>query len=182
MPSRSSVTASFVAAAALLSGGCHDLSGFSTGAGSFEGPVVQAAFVRAGVDASARLCLSLDTEHLQDAPGALSTSDGRFHSATMRTIPQIWQDPLSTLTFGEGRVKNLVYVAAATTPFADGQGNDVLVVLSLMQFGGVEARLIRSAPAIGTASPSDGAAQVAGQPSNVFAVFDLNRQSVPCSY
>jgi hypothetical protein len=156
--------------------GCRDLSSFSTGPDRFEGAVVQGDFVRAGVAASTTLCLTLDTDHLQDGPGALSTSDGRFHAAALRPIPQIWHDPLSTLSFGEGRLKNLVYVATASTPFADGNGNDVLAVVSLMQSGDVEVRLLRGAPGLA----ADGGAPASG--GNLFAVFDLVRQPGPCSY
>jgi hypothetical protein len=159
---------------------CRDLSGFTTGGGSFEGAVVSADFVRTGVGATTRLCLTLDADHLQDAPGALSTNDGRFRAVAMRTIPQIWQDPLSTLTFGEGRVKNLLYIVGASQPFADGNGDDVLAVVSLMQSGNVEVRLLRGAP-----PPEGGAADSAAPPppgGNLFAVFALSRQSAPCSY
>ncbi len=165
-----------LALAFLTCGGCRDLSGFSTAGGSFEGPVVQASFVLAGVDPTTRMCITLNTDHLQDAPGALSTSDGRFQAAAMRPIPQLWQDPLSTFTFGEGRVKNLLYVVRASTPYADGNGNDAFIVVSLMQSGGVEVRLLRGAP-----GPSgDGGGASSG--GNVFAVFDLTRQKTPCSY
>jgi len=167
-----------VAAAALLAGvaGCRDLSSFTTGTGSFEGPVVAADFVLAGVSGSTRLCLTLDAEHFQDAPGALSTNDGRFHAVPMRTIPQIWHDPLSTLAFGEGRTKNFIYVVTASMPFSDGNGNDVFAVVSLMQSGDVEVRLLRGAPgAVTDGGPSPGG-------GNVFAVFDLSRQPAPCSY
>jgi len=168
----------FVAGAAVLLGsaGCRDLSGFTTNGGSYEGPVVAADFVRAGVDMSTSLCLTLDTNHLQDTPGDLSTSDGRFHAVPMRTIPQIWQDPLSTLSFGEGRLKNLLYVVTASTPFADGNGNDVFAVVSLMQSGNVEVRLLRGAPG----AVADGAPSPTG--GNLFAVFSLSRESAPCSY
>jgi hypothetical protein len=95
----------------------------------------------------------------------------------LRPIPQIWQDPLSTLTFGEGRVKNLVYIATATTPFADGNGNDVLFVISLMQSGNVEVRMIRGAPGL---VPEGGTAPSSG--GNLFAVFELTRQPVACGF
>jgi len=167
-----------VAVAALLGSiaGCRDISGFTTGTGnSYQGSVVAADFVLAGVGATTNLCLTIDTDRLQDTPGNLSTDDGRFHAVPMRTIPQIWQDPLSTLSFGEGRLKNLVYVATASTPFADGNGNDVLVVVSLMQSGEIEVRLLRGAPGAAVdAAPSSG--------GNLFAVFDLQREAVPCSY
>src|SRR5580704_3098661 len=122
--------------------GCRDLSSFSTGNDSYEGPVVAGDFVRAGVGADARLCLTIDMDQLQERPGAVSTSDGRFHVSLLRSIPQIWHDPLSTLSFGEGRLKNLIYVAAASTPFADGNGDDVFAVISLLQSGDVEVRLL----------------------------------------
>jgi hypothetical protein len=156
---------------------CRDLSSFSTAGDRFEGAVVQGDFVRAGVGPLTSLCLTLDTDHLQDAPGAISTDDGRFHAAPLRSIPQIWHDPLSTLSFGDGRVKNLVYAAAMSTP-SGGAGEDVLVVVSLMQSGTVEVRLIRGAPG---AAPSGGdSGSTSG--GNVFAVFDLTRQQGPCSY
>ena len=156
---------------------CRDLSGFSTNGDSYQGAVVDAPFVLAGIDGGATsLCLTLDTNHLQDTPGTLSMSDGRFRGVALRTIPQIWQDPLSTLQFGDGRLKNLVYFARASQPFTDGQGDDVLVVISLMQAGDIQVRLIRSAPVVA----ADGGPGAAVQ--NVFAIFDLTRQSGKCSY
>jgi hypothetical protein len=115
------------------------------------------------------MCLTLDADHLQDAPGALSTDDGSFSRSALRPIPQIWHDPLSTLSFGEGRIKNLVYVATSIT------GDDVFVVVSLMQSGGVEVRLLRGAPGL----PADAGSSAGG---NLFAVFDLSRKSGPCSF
>jgi hypothetical protein len=139
--------------------------------------VVGASFVLAGVDAGTNMCLTLDTQHLQDAPGTLSTSDGRFQTVPLRPIPQLWQDPLSTLTFGEGRLKNLIYVVTASTPYADGNGSDAFVVISLMQSGEIEVRLLRGAPGL---TAADGGGSPLG--GNVFAVFDLARQDTPCSY
>ncbi len=157
--------------------GCRDLSSFSSGSGSYEGAVVPASFVLTGVDAGTDLCLTLDTNHLQDNPGSVWTSDGLFTAVPLRPIPQVWQDPLSTLNFGEGRLKNLLYVGTASTPFPDGNGNDVLFVLSLMQSGDVEVRMIRGAPGIvaeGGAAPTPA--------GNLFAVFDLTRQPGACGF
>jgi len=153
---------------------CRDLSDFSTGAGSYQGPVVQADFVRSGVARNVNLCLTLDTNHLQDAPGAVSTSDGSFEATALRPIPQIWQDPLSTLSFGEGRTKNLLYIA---TPQPDsGSTADVLVVVSLMDSSNVEVRMLRGAPSVA----AEGG--MAGSPANLFAVFTLDRQPSPCPF
>jgi hypothetical protein len=164
--------------AALTLTACRDLSGFDTHGDSYQGPVINAPFILAGFDGgSATMCLTLDTDHLQESPGTVSTSDGRFHASPMRTIPQLWHDPLSTLSFGDGRLKNLMYVVRATSPFTDGNGNDVFAVVSLMQAGDIEVRLLRGAPLIG----ADGGT-ADGDMQNVFAVFDLTRQSGPCSY
>jgi hypothetical protein len=165
----------FACAALPLVAACHDLSGFNTNGGSYQGAVIGAPFVLAGVDGSTSMCLTLDTNHLQDTPGSIWTTDGRFMGSPMRSIPQIWQDPLSTFQFGEGRLKNMMYMVRATIPFGDAEGNDVLTVVSLMQSGDIEVRLIRGAPVLG----ADGGA---GPPmQNVFAIFDLSKQSSPCS-
>jgi hypothetical protein len=172
-----------VAMGALAITACRDISGFSTHGDRYQGAVIDGDFVRAGVDAGTMLCLTLDTDHLEDGPGNLWTSDGRFAMAALRPIPQLWHDPLSTLSFGEGRLRNLVYVVGATAPFADGDGDDVFVVISLMQSGGVEVRLLRGAPgSSGAATPdaSDGGASGSSQIDNVFAVFTLSRQPGPC--
>jgi hypothetical protein len=155
---------------------CRDLSSFSTHGDHFEGQVVQADFVRAGVDPSVVMCLTLDADHLEDVPGAISWSDGRFASSALRPIPQIWHDPLSTFSFGDGRLRNLVYVSTAAVPFGDGGGDDVFMVVSLMQSGDVEVRPIRGAPALS----ADGAPSAG--PASMFAVFDLSRKPGPCSF
>jgi hypothetical protein len=187
--------------AAVVATGCRDLSSFSTGTGSFAGGVVNAAFVRVGVAADTQMCLTLDANHFQDGPGVVSTKDGRFSAVPFRPIPQIWSDPLSTLTFGEGRLRSFIYVISASTSFGDGNGNDVIAVLSLMQAGGVEVRLLRGAPPI-VPSSADGGPEPEGAPfgdvadagdagdggdggtapGNLFAIFSLGRQETPCSY
>ena len=165
-----SIPSSLVAASLAL-WGCRDVQHFSTAGDHFEGSVVTSRFVRAGIDEGARVCLALDTDHLQDAPGSISSSDGRFHATPLRPIPQLWHDPLSTLSFGEGRIKNLVY--AATPSIDSGATEDVLVVISLMQSKSVELRLVRGAP---------GAAPEAGSASPIFGVFTLERELGACSF
>lgn len=151
----------FVSACA--AGGCRDVSRFTTAGDHYEGPVVAADFVRIGVDPNVKACLTIDANSLQEGGGSFSTDDGRFHEVPLRAIPPLWHDPLSTLSFGEGRLQNLIYGATATTPFDAGQGDDVLVVVSLMQAGDVEIRLIHPRGAL-------------------FAIFDLQRAAGPCSY
>ena len=155
--------------------GCRDLSGFSTTDGeSYQGVVVGAGFVLAGMAANTKLCLTIDADHLQDTPGAISTSDGTFSKTPLRPIPQIWHDPLSTLSFGEGRVKNLVYVSTWSAR------SDVFVVVPLMQSGDIEVRLLRSAPNLVTGSPDGGGS--APPQDNLFAVFSLQRHEGACSF
>jgi hypothetical protein len=149
---------------------CRDVSRFTNTGDHYEGDIVAGSFVRAGFDAGTRVCLVLDANHLQDAPGTLSSSDGRFHAAPLKPIPQIWHDPLSTLSFGDGRVQNLLYIA---TPMIDGSADtDVTVIVSLMQGGGVEVRMLRGAPPVG--ATDEGA--------SLFGVFSLQRAGGSCSF
>ena len=173
---RSAALASIVIAAAASSVGCRDISRFSSAGDHYEGSVVKGEFVRAGVAEDTRLCLSLDADHLQDAPGKISSTDGRFRGEPLRPIPQLWHDPLSTLSFGEGREKNLVYMVTSSTAFSDGGDTaDVILVVSLMTAGGVEVRMVRGAPSADASPPPIG-------PPNLFAVFQLVRQPGACSF
>lgn len=179
-------------AACAAASGCRDLSQFSTGSGSFQGNIVAASFVLSGLPPTLgpgpqgpdggtaagpprSMCITLDTNHLQDTtppPGSISTNDGIFHAARMRTIPPIFADPLSTLGFGEGRLKNLVYAVDASSP-VDGGASNAIVVVSLLQSGDVEVRLLQGTVLV----PSD-----AGGGDSLFALFQLKRQSTPCSF
>lgn len=160
---------------ALAQGGCRTEARFSTGPSQhYEGQVVNGDFVRSNIPVDTKICLTLDADHLQDLPGNISTSDGRFTTTPLRQIPQIWQDPLSTLQFGEGRERNLIYMAAPTGTSVPDR-TDVTVVLSLMDNGDAQVRLFRGAPA----SPF-------GDPNNpnlappIFGVFDLTMQPGSC--
>ena len=133
--------------------------------------MVGAGFVLAGMAPDTKLCMTIDADHLQDRPGAIATRDGMFADASMRPIPQIWHDPLSTFSFGEGRVKNLMYVATSS------DGQDAFVIVSLMQDGDIEVRLLGGAP--GLLPDSGGPAPSGG---NLFAVFSLKRQEGACSF
>ena len=164
-------------ASSLAMVGCRDTSRFSSKGDRFEGEIVKGSFVRSGLGESVRMCLTLDTDRLQDAPGTLTTSDGRFQGSALRPIPQIWHDPLSMLSFGDGRVQNLLY-AAAPLPGEAGvqEAQDVMVVVSLMQTDHIEVRLLRGAPQTDAGLPPPGTA------SALFGVFNLDRQPGPCAF
>ncbi len=168
---------SALVALAVSAVGCKSVTRFSSKDGDhYEGDVVKGSFVRAGVADDAKMCLLLDAGHLQDAPGTFSTSDGRFKNAQLRPIPQIWHDPLSTMTFGEGRTQNLVYVASPSAADAGADAQDVMVFLSLMDDGSLEVRLVRGAPVADSGAPMPAAA------SPMFGVFTLERRDGTCSF
>lgn len=152
--------------------GCADPDRFSTGPGeSYCGTVVSANFVRAGLEPNSRLRLQLDSQRLQDAPGHIwtdpFTSGERLTGAELAVLPQLAHDPLSQFSFGEGRLRNLLATAFPTSPTPD-QGA-ITVVLSLMQSGEVEVRLLRS----GRSATSD-------DPASLFGVFMLTRSTGDC--
>jgi hypothetical protein len=163
-----------IAATTACATGCRDTAGFSTGSGHYEGAVVSGSFVRNGVADGTRACITLDANHFQDAPGSIWTNDGRFEAAPLRPIPQIWHDPLSTLAFGEGRTKNLVYIATPNPDGGNSGGGDVMAILSLMDSGGIEVRLIRGAP-----DTLDGG-DLGGD--DIFAIFDMSSTPGPCPF
>jgi len=161
-----------VAASSVAFVACSDVSRFTTEPGkSYCGTVTDASFVRAGVPTGTRMRLELDGDQLQNAPGRVWTDElapgEAFSSTQLLAIPQLADDPLSTLNFGEGRVKNALTIAMLG-------GAQVFVVLSLMQDGDVEVRLIRGTSA---GSIPTGAAPT---PSQIFGVFHLQKQDGDC--
>lgn len=156
--------------------GCADVSKWNTAPGeSYCGSVTNASFVLAGIDPNTKLRLELDAEHLQTSPGRLWSapfkSGERFDGRELRVISQLLHDPLSQLTFGEGRVKSTILVGDLLS--ADGKTtSDVMVFLSLMQSGEVEVRVVRGASISGS-EPITG-------PSQLFGVWVMERQSGDC--
>jgi hypothetical protein len=165
-----------VAAVALLlaaTPACSDLSRFTTDADdSYCGPVIAAGFVRKGLDDKATMRLKLDAAHLQDAPGTIWISGnvgaaGPVDGVVLESVPELARDPLSSLSFGEGRVANSISVMHVGDV-------EVWVVLSLMQSGDVEVRLLHGSPAREDAT--------AHQDLQVFGVFQLHKhKTVECT-
>jgi hypothetical protein len=153
-----------------LLGACKDVSRFSTEAGeSYCGQIVGAGFVRRGFDDKIRMAMKFDADHLADAPGLLSTDDGLLAGTPMRPLPEVMNDPLSTLNFGEGRDKNLLF---AVDPAEAANGPTIFAVVSLMHGGDAEVRLMRGAP-------SAAGAQTGAPP--LFGVFaPMTRRPDPC--
>ena len=149
--------------ALLLGASCKDVSDYSTAPDeSYCGSIVQGPFVRANFEPDVQMRLRFDGTALDTAPGSLTTSDGRLHDSALGVVTQVFNDPLSTLQFGEGRRRNLLYTVVPR----DGSPS-LLVVLSLMDSGDMEVRLVR-----GPAGD--------GGPPAVFGIFPLQRRKGTC--
>ena len=159
----------------LAEGGCKDVTRFSTAPGeSYCGPIVSAAFVLRGFNRTLRMRMTFDADHVADAPGTLSTDDQLLTNTPMRPLPEVMNDPFSTLNFGEGRDKNLIFAVDPTDP---AKGPTIMAVISLMHGGDAEVRLIRGAPI------AAGGASVAGDGEPLFGVFaPMTRQPGQCSF
>src|SRR4051794_883849 len=131
---------------------CKDVTRFSTDPGeAYCGQIVKGQFVRSGFAPSVRLRLTFDANRIDDGPGFVSTDDGMFEHSPLRPIPELTNDPLWTLNFGEGREKNLMYVLSPT--LATG-GPSLTAVLSFLHDGDAEVRLMRGAPSLDGSPPS----------------------------
>ena len=92
----------------------------------------------------------------------------------MRAIPELPNDQLWLLDFGEGRDKNLLYVVEPSAPAG---GPSLNAVVSLLNDGNTEVRLFRSAPKVdgGPAPVQDGEVR--------FGVFaPLRRDREACKF
>jgi hypothetical protein len=165
-----------IAALAGLSA-CKDIDRFSTERDeSYCGKIVPASIVRRGF--SDRMCMRLtfDARHMNDRPGTLSTDDGTFVNTPLRPIPQLSHDPLLTFTFGEGREKNLLFMA---DPAEAARGPAVTVVISFMHSGEAEVRLLRGADGRTEPPTADAGPPIDGPP--LFGVFaPLRRRKGAC--
>ena len=166
----------FGAFAALALLGCHSLDGFDTKPGyAYCGPIIgvapfQAGFVPLNQPPSLWLALTLNTSNLTSVPGYLTSNDTAnglcsasgqplFQGAPLRAIPEVDNDVLSTLSFGEGHEHDFFAWVDSTC-----QGTMVAVV-SLMKNDQVELRLFKPAR---QPPPDAGPAEIPG-----FAVFHL---------
>jgi len=156
--------------AALFSCACTNIGDFSTGTGEcYRGEIVDASFVRTGFEAGTQLSMTLDTNALGDGQGSAGviwTSDGRFTASSISQMAELAHDSLSQFQFPGGRVRNyLVYVVAADKVPA-------MLVISLMENGIVEARLMRQAMTVCPLGEDDCASPVTFEP--LFGLFRLD--------
>jgi hypothetical protein len=169
--SRTFVAMSVVASAMAICG-CKSIDQFTTEPGEFYcGNIVQGPFVRSGFGPGVQLKLTFDADAISTSPGKLSTDDKLFVDAPLEAIPQIAHDPISTLQFGEGRQRNLIFSVEPTSAHG---GPPALVFMSLLEGGGAEVRLVRAASLRATAEVVEQAP--------LFGVFPLNRSREGCKF
>jgi hypothetical protein len=172
---------SFAALASCAALGCDDMARFSTGPHeAYCGSITLAGAFRTGFTPRVQMRLKLDAMLIDGpgSPGSLSTfeaADGdqperrMLEEAELRRIPPMDHDPLSRLSFGEGRERNAIY---AVSP-ADPEAESVLAILSLRSDEQVEVRLLRGGSA--ESAPSEGR-----QP--LFGIFTLSREKGECGF
>jgi hypothetical protein len=176
---------SLVAAVTVAAAGCRSLDRFETEApaaycGAMVGaPQFHEGFVPAGAPPTLSLRLDLDMSSLTTRPGVLTSNDGStgfcsnkgrplFEEASLRAIPQISNDTLSQLDFGEGHDHDFFAWVDSTC-----QGT-MLAVISLLKNDAVEVRLLKpAADPPPTAGPEK-------QPG--FALFYLLRHPRGCTF
>jgi hypothetical protein len=158
--------------------GCEDLSDYDTAAGeAYCGNITVASTFRTGFTPSVQMRLSFDTSKVEsgESPGALSTYDAKdetpqmFVEAPLRPIGSLVHDPLSQLSFGDGRDKNMIYAVSPNDPTAE----SLIAVVSLRSDEGIEVRLVRGGSGVQDAAPGR---------RQLFGLFVLARQEGDCGF
>ncbi len=114
--------------------------------------------------------LAVDVDRIADFPGEITTEDGQFVHASLRAIPQVAHDQLATFQFGDGRVRNLL---CGVEP---AQGTTAMAILSLLDNGNAEVRIVRGAPLAPQQAPPS------NNESPLFGIFPLSRQKGTCGF
>lgn len=164
--------------AGILAAGCKDLSRYDTHTGeAYCGNIVGAEFIRTperagGFSQELRLRVTLDTSKLESQPGTLSSNDltgpcapeATFNDSALIPIQELSSDPLSQLSFGDGRDFNFLAWVESTCR------GPMLAVVSLMNDEVLELRLLKS-----PAATADG-------PRPGFALFRTRLSSGSCGF
>jgi hypothetical protein len=163
--------------ALLLALGCQSIDRFDTkGKEAYCGQVVDSSFVltpssQGGFDRRLQMKLHLDTTKLSDHPGSLTTDDvdggpckgaPTFNSAELVVTTEVQNDSLSSLSFDEGQVHNIVAWVESSCR------GKMLAVVSLYKSNRVEVRLLKP----GTSTTD----------RDAFALFRLDRYEHGCTF
>jgi hypothetical protein len=162
--------------------GCQTIDRFDTqGNAAYCGRIVQSTFVwtpesKGGFDRELQLQLKLDTSSLATEPGRITTDDAHrnspcgegvptFDGAKLIVTPQLANDPLSSLTFEEGQVHNIMAWVDSSCL------GRMLAVVSLYKSNYVEVRIMK---------PGDGTSD--STKLGAFALFPLDRRHDGCEW
>jgi hypothetical protein len=171
-----------IVAASLNSPGCKSVDRFDTGdkgafCGELVGEFASEGLVPDGSTARLHLALTLDTKHLGDYPGLLTSDDATdglcvgqslFDKASVRTIQKALYDVIGSIQITPDHSQDIFTWVDSTC-----QGTFVSI-LSLMNDGKVEVRLFKPKPATDAGAP---ASERAG-----FGVFSLTRRESGCGF
>jgi hypothetical protein len=176
MPLSRSTRPLIAGATLLLAFGCQTLGRFETkGKAAYCGEIVDSKFVwtpdnQGGFDRQFALRLRIDATELTTNPGTLSSNDAdggpcggaaTFDEAKLVVTPELSNDPLSTLTFEDGQVQNVVAWVDSTCR------GKMLAIVSLYKSNHVQVRLLK--PGANTTNDRD-----------AFALFMLDRYDDGC--
>ncbi len=167
----------------VLGSGCRSVDRFQTdGEEAFCGKMLAPSFASTGLvnpteAATLELALGIDSDRLDSVPAWVKSNDKDFGacnpeplfaSAQLRIIPEMLNDRLGALELGQDHALDLMTLVDSTCL------GSMVAVLSLIQDGHVELRLIRPAP------EAPGAAPIQQQPG--FAAFTLERHKEGCGF
>jgi hypothetical protein len=162
----------------LATSGCRDLQRFDLDEGEaycgriVSTPVFHEGFIPTDSPPVLRLKFYLDIDNLATRPGRLYSDDAErglcaddggalFDAAELRTVEPVLHDPISDLSFGEGREHSVFSYVDSTC-----QGS-MVALISMMRSGALEVRLFKPMPE----APTDAAP---GERSG-YALFHLKR-------
>ena len=162
-----------LATAWLVGLGCSDVSEYSTDEGEcYRGGIVEADFVRGCFDGATEMVLHFDVNDLSagrpDA-GEMSTSDGRFNATGLQQPCELRHDALSLLRFPASQGENFI------TYTFDAEQASTLAVISLIEDGSVEARLLRAGGSPAECSDTAPAVDCTAVDAPLFGLFRLRR-------
>ena len=153
--------------------GCSDVSEYSTDEGEcYRGSIVEADFVRSCFDGQTEMVLTFDVNDLSAGraeAGSLSTSDGRFTATTLQQPCELRHDVLSLFRFPASQGENFI------THTFDPLQATTLTVISLIEDGSVEARLMRAGFEPVECSEDAPAPDCTDAHSPLFGLFRLKR-------
>jgi len=166
-------------------GGCRGANRFDTSAsGAFCGELVAGVTsdglvpdVQDGARIQLKLALTLDSHHLSDVPGTLTSNDDTnglcsgqrlFEKAPVRTIQPALRDAISGIQITQDHEQDVFTWVDSTC-----QGTFV-AILSLMVDGKVEVRLFKPLRDVDAGAPAN---QRSG-----FGVFSLARSDTGCGF